>query len=70
MRPKSLKLAQPFSRYSTLKTEIWTILREKNTEKPIMLFYRNFEFNEITPDIQIEKINKFQFFIDNVSGMP
>ena len=28
-RPKSLKSAKPFSRYSTLKIEIWTILREK-----------------------------------------
>ena len=29
MRPKSLKSAKPFSRYSNLKTEIWTILQEK-----------------------------------------
>ena len=33
MRPKSLKSAKPFSRYSTLKIEIWTILREKNDRK-------------------------------------
>ena len=39
MRPKSLKSAKPFSRYSTLKIEIWTILREKTTEKPKMLFF-------------------------------
>ena len=33
MRPKSLKSAKPFSRYSTLKIEIWAILREKNDRK-------------------------------------
>ena len=31
-----------FSRYSTLKIEIWAILREKTTEKPKMLFFRSF----------------------------
>ena len=36
---KSLKSAKPFSRYSTLKIKIWTILREKKTEKPKMLFF-------------------------------
>ena len=39
MRPKSLKSAKPFSRYSTLKNEIWAILREKTTEKLKMLFF-------------------------------
>ena len=39
MRPKSLRAAKPFSRYSTLKIEIWTILREKTTEKSKMLFF-------------------------------
>ena len=38
MRPKSLKSAKPFSRYSTLKTEILTILQEKTTEKRKILF--------------------------------
>ena len=38
MRPKSLKSAKPFSRYSTLKNEIWAILREKTTGKPKMLW--------------------------------
>ena len=33
MRPKSLKSAKPFSRYSTLKAEILTILPEKNHRK-------------------------------------
>ena len=33
MRPKSLRSAKPFSRYLTLKIEIWTILREKNDRK-------------------------------------
>ena len=47
MRPKSLKSAKPFSRYSTLKIEIWTILREKTTEEPIMLcFFRTFAKTE------------------------
>ena len=31
--------AKPFWRYSTLKIEIWAILRQKTTEKPKMLFF-------------------------------
>ena len=46
MRPKSLKSAKPFSRYSILKIEIWTILREKTTEKSKMLFFRGFAQTE------------------------
>ena len=33
MRLKPSKSATPFSRYSTLKIEIWAILREKNDRK-------------------------------------
>ena len=33
MRPKSLKSAKPFLRYSALKIEIWASLREKNDRK-------------------------------------
>ena len=39
MRPKSLKSAKAFSRYSALNIEICTILQEKTTEKPKMLFF-------------------------------
>ena len=42
MRPKSLKSAKPFSRYSTLKIEMWTILREKTTENRKCCFFRSF----------------------------
>ena len=38
MIPKSSKSAKPFSRYSTLKIEIWTVFRQETTEKPKMLF--------------------------------
>ena len=30
---RSLKSAKPFSRYSTLKIEIWPVFREKNDRK-------------------------------------
>ena len=39
---KIIKMATPFSKYLTLKIKIWTILREKTTEKPKMLFFRGF----------------------------
>ena len=41
MRPKSLKSAKPFLRYSALKIEIWTILWKKNDKKiENVVFYK------------------------------
>ena len=40
MRPKSIKSAEPFLRYSTLKIKTWTALQEKSTEKLTMLSLR------------------------------
>ena len=45
-RPKPLKSAKPFSKYSTLKIEIWTILQEKTTEKLKILFLEVFAQTE------------------------
>ena len=72
MRPKSLQSAKPFSRYSNLKIEIWTILREKTTEKPKMLFFYMFCKNWITIDCMTSeminaRINNNQFRISNIS---
>ena len=43
MRLKSSKSAKPFSRYSALKMEIWTILRDEKTEKQKKLFLQTEE---------------------------
>ena len=47
MRPKSLKSAKPFSRYSTVKMEIWTVLRGKKDRKTEnVVFFRGFAQTE------------------------
>ena len=38
MRPKSLKSAKPFSRYSTLKIEIWTMYEKKGQKTENVVF--------------------------------
>ena len=64
-RPTFTIPAKPFSRYSTLKIEIWTILREKTTEKPKMLFSEKFcknwrTINCVTPEILSAQFNNNQ----------
>ena len=41
MRPKSLKSAKPFSRFSALKIEIWTILQGKRQKNRKCCFFRS-----------------------------
>ena len=70
MRPKSLKSVEPFSRYSALKIEIWTILREKTTEKPKMLFFlevlRKLKNNRFC-DVRNDKCTIQQCSVSNIS---
>ena len=63
MRLKSLKSAKPFSRYSTLKVEIWRILREKNdikTENVVFLEVLQKLKNNILCDVRNDKCTSQQ----------
>ena len=43
---KIIKISQAFLEIFNFKIEIWTILPEKTTEKPKMLFFRGFSQTE------------------------
>ena len=69
MRPKSLKSTKPFSRYSTLTIEIWTILGEKTTEKLKMLFLEVLHKlkNNGLCDVRNDKCTYQQYTASNIS---